>query len=376
MAQATIRKVPFFVYPDIYQSDAAEIDETIRAVCSRGAFIMQRELEEFESNVAELVGVKHVIGMANATDALHLAVRAAGIGPGDEVIFSSHTMVATPAAVHYAGATPIPVECGEDHLIDADAVRAAITENTKAIMPTQLNGRTAAMDPIVALAEQHGLMILEDAAQALGSRYKGQAAGSFGLGGCISFYPAKTLGCLGDGGCWLTNDDHMNDQLRLLRDHGRDSSGDVSVWGLNSRLDNVQAAILNIKLKRYPEAITRRREIASLYDSMLRDVPGLKLPPAPTSDGEHFDIFQNYEIEAEDRTELRAYLSERGIGSLIPWGGKATHQFDKLGFHQSLPFTERLFERVLMIPLNTSMTDEDVVHVAQTITQFYQDKDF
>ncbi|HJN13329.1 MAG TPA: DegT/DnrJ/EryC1/StrS family aminotransferase, partial [Pirellulaceae bacterium] len=239
------RKVPFFNYPDVYLSDENSLLSIMQDVCKRGAFIMQKDLREFEQNVASYVGVKHVVGLANATDALHLAVRAAGIGPSDEVIFSSHTMVATPAAVHFAGATPIPVDCGSDHLIDPDAVAAAITPRTKAIMPTQLNGRTADMDALEAIASKHGLLILEDSAQALGSKFKGRSAGTIGVAGCISFYPAKTLGCFGDGGCLLTNDDSIYEQTLLLRDHGRNADGDVVMWGLNSRLDNLQAAVLN-----------------------------------------------------------------------------------------------------------------------------------
>ena len=219
------REVPFFNYPSVFTTDETKLLELIQDVGRRGAFIMQSDLEEFESMLAEYVGAKHVIGMANATDALHFLVRASGIGPGDEVIFCSHTMVASPAAIHFAGAKPVPVECGNDHLIDPQAVAAAVTPRTKAIMPTQLNGRTAKMDALREIAEMHDLLILEDSAQALGSRFKGQCAGTFGAGGCISFYPAKTLGCLGDGGCLITNDSQVYEEVLLMRDHGRNHEG-------------------------------------------------------------------------------------------------------------------------------------------------------
>lgn len=363
--------VPFFNYPEVFVSEEESLMSIFCDVGRRGAYIMQTDLEEFERAVAEYVGAKHVLGMANATDALHLAVRAAGIGPGDEVIFASHTMVATPASVHFAGATPVPVECGADHLIDPDAVEAAVTPRTKAIMPTQLNGRTADMDALQAIADRHGLIVIEDAAQALGSRYKGKCAGTFGVAGCISFYPAKTLGCLGDGGCLITNNDDIYEMVRLTRDHGRDEFGDVVVWGLNSRLDNLQAAILNHKLKSYEASITRRREIATMYHESLSSIEGLRLPPPPGSEPDHFDIFQNYEIEAANRDELRAYLRSKGVGTLIQWGGKAVHQFEKLGFEQELPYTTELFTRLLMLPLNTSLTNEDVHYVADCVKQFY-----
>lgn len=366
------RSVPFFNYPSVFKNDEEAIVDIVRAVGNRGAYIMQSDLEQFEKAVAEYVGSKYVIGMANATDALHFAVRAAGIGPGDEVIFSSHTMVATPAAIHFAGATPVPVECGADHLIDPDAVEQAITPQTRAIMPTQLNGRTADMDALQAIADRHGLIILEDAAQALGSKFKDQCAGTFGVAGCISFYPAKTLGCLGDGGCLITNDDHIYEQVMLLRDHGRNHEGEVVMWGLNSRLDNLQAAILNHKFASYDQDIARRREIASIYQERLCQQSELVLPPAPGSEVDHFDIFQNYELEAEDRDALRTYLREKGIGTLIQWGGKAVHQFPALGFDQQLPFTEKLFQRMLMLPLNTALSDEDVLYVCDSIQQFYE----
>ena len=365
------RSVPFFNYQKFFTDTESELTPIITDVCRRGAFILQKDLAEFEESLAKFVGAKYVIGMANATDALHFAVRGAAIGPGDEVIFCSHTMVASPASVHFAGATPVPVECGEDHLIEPAAVEAAITPRTVAIMPTQLNGRTANMDALQAIADKHGLMIIEDSAQALGSKFKGKSAGTFGIAGCISFYPAKTLGCFGDGGCLITSDDALYEQVMLLRDHGRNHDGEVVMWGLNSRLDNLQAAILNYKMKTYEQDIERRREIARMYDEQLRDIPGIHLPPAPDSDPDHFDIFQNYEIEVDHRDQLQAHLREQGIGTLVQWSGKAVHQFPKLGFDVSLPKTEKMFERCIMIPMNTMLDDDDIHYVCETMNKFY-----
>ncbi len=365
------RTVPFFIYPHVFLADEAGLMEVIADVGRRGAFIMQRDLEQFERDLALRLGVKHVVGMANATDALHLAVRAGGLGAGDEVIFCSHTMVATAAAIHFAGATPVPVECGPDHLIDPASVAAAVTPRTKAILPTQLNGRTADMDALQAIADRHGLTIIEDAAQALGSKFKGRSAGTFGVAGAISFYPAKTLGCLGDGGCAMTNDDGMCEKLLLLRNHGQKDVGDVVAWGLNSRLDNLQAAILNHRLKSYDRVVARRREIAARYERHLGALAQLRLPPPPTDDGDHFDIFQNYEIESQRRDALRQFLRDRGIGTLIQWGGRAVHQFSKLGFTRRLPYVEELFTRLLMLPMNMSLTDDDVDYVCAAIKEFH-----
>jgi len=367
----TIRSVPFFNYPYVFTSQEDELLAIIRDVGRRGAFILQKDLQDFERHLAEFTGAKYALGVGNCTDGLIIALRAAGISSGDEVIFCSHTMVATAAAIHFAGGVPVPVECGADHLIDPASVEAAITPRTRAIMPTQLNGRTCDMDALQAIADKHGLLIVEDAAQALGSRYKGKMAGTFGVAGAISFYPAKNLGCLGDGGGVLTNDSQIYEKMVLLHDHGRDESGEVVTWGLNSRLDNLQAAILDHKLARYDREVGRRREIAALYQDMLGDVQELILPPAPGSDPDHFDVFQNYEIEAERRDDLRAFLKENGVGTLIQWGGKAVHQFEGLGFKVSLPYTERMFTRCLMLPMNSSLSDDDVAYICETVRRFY-----
>lgn len=365
------RSVPFFNYPFVYNSREADFEAIFRNVGRRGSFIGGKELCSFENNLSAFTGVRHALGVSNATDGLHIALRAAGIGRGDEVIFCSHTMVATAAAIHFAGATPVPVECGEDHLMDPDSAAVAVSSRTRAILPTQLNGRTCKMDSIQNIAEKHDLLIIEDTAQALGSKYKGRQAGTFGIASAVSFYPAKTLGCLGDGGAVLTNDDEVRRKMFLLRDHGRDETGEVVMWGLNTRLDNLQAAFLDFKLARYQGEIDRRRQIAKLYHEQFKNVAELVLPPAPDSNPDHFDIFQNYEIEAERRDDLKTYLKDHGIGTLIQWSGKAVHQFAALGFNISLPFTERLFTRCLMLPMNTSLADEDVDYIAATVRQFY-----
>lgn len=367
------KSVPFFNYSFLFHSQKENFLKVFQDVGSRGAFIAQRDLSSFEMQLAEFSGAKYAVGVGNATDALELLIMAAEVGPGDEVIFCSHTMVATASAIHMAGAIPVPVDTGADHLIDPLSIERAITSRTKAILPTQLNGRTCNMDAIQEIADKHNLLIFEDSAQALGSRYKGRHAGTFGVGGCISFYPAKILGCLGDGGAVLCNDFEIYEKIMLLRDHGRNpETGDVELWGRNSRLDNLQAAFLNLQFMDYNLVISRRREIASIYQECLGDLEQLTLPPAPDSSPEHFDVFQNYELEAEQRDALKMYLAEHGVGTLVQWGGKAVHQFKKLGFTETLPYTERLFERMLMIPLNLSLLDDDVHYVADSIRAFYQ----
>ncbi len=372
MTPTLARSIPFFDYPQLFTAQEEALVAIFRDVGRRGAFIQQQDLTRFEQNLARFLTARHALGVGNATDGLLIALRAAGIGPGQEVIFSSHTMVATAAAIHFAGAVPIPVECGPDHLIDPSSVEAAITPRTRAVIPTQLNGRTADMAALQVIGNRHGLTIVEDAAQALGSRFRGQCAGTFGAAAAISFFPAKVLGCLGDGGAVITNDDAVFDRMLQLRDHGRRADGEIVSWGLNSRLDNLQAAILDARLQEYPAVIERRRAIARLYRAQLHNLEELKLPPGPDDDADHFDIYQNYEIEALRRDRLRAHLNESGIGTLLPWGGKAVHQWDKLGFTKKLPLTEKIFEQILLLPLNMSITDEEVTHVCNAIYHFYR----
>lgn len=365
------RSVPYFNYQRAFSEREDELMEVIRDVLRRGAFIMQKDLADFEAHLASYIGVKHVIGVANATDGLHMAWRAAGLRLGDEVIVCSHTMAATAAAVHFAGGVPVPVEVGPDRCIDPASVRKAITNKTKAICPTQLNGRTTNMDALQAIADEHRLFILEDSAQALGSEYRGRKAGTFGVAGVFSFYPAKILGCPGDGGAVVTNDDTIAEKLRLLRDHGRDVHGEVVEWGLNSRLDNIFAAILDWQFRDYPRIIARRRAIAALYTEGLGNLNELGLPPAPDSDPNHFDVYQNYEIEADRRDELKEHLKAAGIGTLIQWGGKALHHFAAHKMTATLPATDRFFSRCIMLPLNTMISNEDVAYVISTVRRFY-----
>lgn len=366
------KSVPFFPYNRFFASQEKEFLAVMTDVLRRGAFILQKDLVEFEKNIAEYLGVKHCLGMANCTDALIIGLRAAGVKPGDEVIVSSHTFIATAAAVHFVGATPIPVECQSDHMIDPKAVEAAITKKTTCLMPTQLNGRTCNMDALEAIAKKHNLLIVEDSAQGLGSKFKNRFAGTFGAVGTFSFYPAKILGCFGDGGAIITNDDKIAEEVYAVRDHGRGHDGNITRWGLNSRLDNLQAAVLNLQFKDYTKIMDRRREIANLYQKNLGDLKTLTLPPAPGSEPDHFDTFQNYEIEADRRNELKAFLSENGVGTLIQWGGVPVHQFKDLGFTQKLPFTDKLFERCLLLPMNALVTNEEIDYVCQTIRKFYR----
>ena len=251
------RKVPFFEYPRLWLDDRDELLSVIENVSSTGGFILQKALVDFEKQLAEYTGASFSVGVGNATDGMEIFLDAIGIQEGDEVIISSHTMLATASAIKVCGGIPVPVEIGYDNLIDPEAVENSITSKTVGIMPTQLNGRTCNMDLIKDIAEKNSLFIVEDAAQALGSRYKDKHAGTFGLASAISFFPAKVLGCLGDAGGILVNDKKLYHEIYQIHDHGRDLDGEVKRWGRNSRLDNIQAAILSHKFKSYENVINR-----------------------------------------------------------------------------------------------------------------------
>lgn len=367
-----MRNVPFFNYPYLFKSREDDFINIFKEVGQRGAYILQKDLVEFEINLARFAGTKYGIGVANGTDAIWLALMAAGIGQGDEVIFASHTYIATAASIHFVGAKPIPADCKSDHMIDIESVEKLITAKTKAILPTQLNGRCCDMEALNLLAAKHNLIIIEDAAQGLGAKYNGNGIGYYSKGATISFYPAKNLGSFGDAGGFVTNDKDMYEKVMLLRDHGRNDDGKFVMWGFNSRLDNLQAAFLNYKLSYYNDEIIRRREIAKLYDDNLKDIKELLLPPPPDASLSYFDVYQNYEIEAEKRDELKAFLKDNGIGTLIQWNGQPVHSITSLGFSNiTLPYTEMMFTKCLMLPMNTSLSNEDVLYVCDKMRLFF-----
>ena len=348
----------------------AEMMGTIRGVLAAGDLVMRHQLEDFETNLAAFVGTGHAVGVANCTDGLRLILEALAIGPGDEVVTVSHTFLATLGAIHQTGATPVLVDVGPDHNLDVDLLEAAITSRTRAIMPVHLNGRLCRMDAIADIAARHSLPVVEDTAQALGGSFDGVRGGAWGIAGAFSFYPAKLLGAYGDAGAIVTSDSSLATKLRELRDHGRVSKTEFSGWGWNSRLDNVQAAVLDLKLKLLPEWIERRRRLAGLYDEALADLTQVRRPPAPDG-GRHFDVFQNYVIEAEGRDELAQHLAGRGIETLISPGPIANHH-QPVGLAKfSLPRTERLCATVLSLPLNNVLEEREVLEVATAVQEFY-----
>ncbi len=364
-------KVPFVGYRTQYQNLKQEIDFAMQDVLARGDLIMRKDNDEFEKKLAEFVGTKYAIGLNSGTDALFLSLLALNIGKGDEVITVSHTFVASIAVIVQTGAVPVLIEVGEDFEMDADKIEAAITKNTKAIIPVHYNGRMADMDRIMEIAKKHNLYVIEDAAQGLGASLNGKKAGSIGNTGCFSFYPAKILGCFGDGGALTTNDEKIIEKIKLLRDHGQKTKTELVCFGWNSRLDNLQAAVLNVKMNYLPQWLERRRDIAKTYNAGLADVKQVKTPFGFESE-DRYDVFQNYVLRAEKRDELYGFLKEKEVETLIK-DPVANHLQEGLNLsYFSLPFTELLSKEVISLPMYPELIDEQIKYVVGCIKDFYK----
>jgi dTDP-4-amino-4,6-dideoxygalactose transaminase len=374
MLTTALAPLPFFDWSALYAEHAGQFAAIFHDTASSGGFILQAAVTEFEARLAEFVGARHAIGLSDCTNAMLLGLRACAMPPG-EIILPGHAFIAAAQSIHFAGFRPVPVDlCEHDWLVDPAAIRAAITLATRAIMAVHVNGRMADMDAIAAIAAEHDLVVIEDAAQALGTRLGGRCAGTFGQWGAFSFYPSKTLGCFGDAGALVTDDDALAAAVRAMRNHGagpdKTIAADCAIWGTNARIDNLQAAILSFKLDHYDAAIARRRAIAGRYHDAFAGIVALDLPPPP-DDGSRFDIFQNYELCCDDRGDLRADLKWQGIGTIVQWGGTGIHRFHGLGFDQHLPRTDRFFARSLLLPMNHLLTDRQVARVIDAVCAHY-----
>lgn len=363
-----MRSIPFLDLGVVNRQLGDELEAAFRRVLDSGWFVMGPELEAFEAEFAEYSGVKHCIGVGNGLEALHLLLRAYDIGPGDEVIVPSNTFVATWLAVSECGATPIAVEPNPlTYNIEAAAIKQAITSRTRAIMPVHLYGQPADMDPINDLACKHGLVVIEDAAQAQGALYKGRRAGSLGHAAGTSFYPGKNLGALGDGGAVLTSDDVIADKVRCLRNYGSQIKYQHDVAGYNSRLDELQAAFLRVKLSVLDCWNDRRRQIASRYLRLLSG-KGYLLPVVPDFVDPVWHLFV---IRHARRDALRNYLANNAITSVIHYP-IPPHRQVCYGAYSGcyLPLTEKLAAEVLSLPISPVMGDDDVSRVVEVLSGF------
>jgi dTDP-4-amino-4,6-dideoxygalactose transaminase len=361
----------YFARPSAqYQAHAPAIDAAIRRVLNNPIYIMGEEVRGFEEEFARFVGVEHAVGVANGTDALQLALRAYDIGPGDEVITTAHTAVATIAAIDMTGATPRFVDILPDSYgLDPDQVARAIGPRTKAILPVHIYGHPVEMGPLVELAERKGVVLIEDCAQAHGARWQGRLVGSIGQIGCFSCYPTKNLGAIGDAGIVTTHDANIAEKLRLLRQYGWRHGQVSEIPGYNSRLDELQAAILRVKLPLLEATNAARRRIAARYSEALSDLPLVLPSEAPGAQS----VFHLCVLRAPQRDRMKAALAERGIIAGIHYPMPAhKHPAYVDRFPASLPVTERVAGEILSLPMYPELTDAQIERVIEGVRLFHR----
>lgn len=338
-------RVRFFDPGKGYKKLKLEMDSEINRVLSAGDLILRNDVEDFESNIAEYVGTKYALGLNSCTDALYLALRALKIGPGDEVLVPSRTFVASAQVIVLAGATPV--------YYDIDGI-LNFSEKTKAIIPVHIEGAfDQHFEDICLMAKNKGWYIIEDAAQALGATQNGKRAGSIGIAGCFSFYPAKILGAYGDAGALVTDNEAIYNYVKGCRNHFKETASD---WGINSRLDNLQAAILNVKFKYFNEALARREEVAKRYEEALKALPIILPLHTPGR------VWQDYIIRTDERDALYAYLSLQGIETM-----KNNYPFPV----PKLPGAQKYEDETLRLPCNELLEDDEIEYVIKNVIEFY-----
>ncbi|MBN3033104.1 MAG: DegT/DnrJ/EryC1/StrS family aminotransferase [Candidatus Saganbacteria bacterium] len=362
--------IPFF---DITRQNSAlrqEIDSALARVVDKGHFILGENVAALEKEFAAYCGTKFAVGVASGTDALHLALRAAGIQPGDEVITSPFTFVATAEAIKYCGATPVFADI-EPNTFNIDPVQAAkkITKKTRAILPVHLYGLACDMAKLSNLAKEHDLKLIEDCAQASGATFNGRQAGSFGDAGCFSFFPTKNLGCFGDGGLITTNDERLAEEVRVLRGHGSRKTYHYDLIGYNSRLDELQAAVIRVKMPHLDHLIASRRKKAALYRQQLKDLKEITLPPEPAG-----HTFNQYTLRVKDRDKLFERLKAQQAGAMVyyPLSLHLQKAFAPLGHKPGdFPESEMAQEEVISLPIFPELADGEVDAVCQAIKGYF-----
>jgi dTDP-4-amino-4,6-dideoxygalactose transaminase len=351
-----------------YQQLKAEIDQAIHGVLDTSHYILGPQGQALENEVAAYLGVKHAIGVSSGTDALHLALRAAGLGEGDEVITSPFTFIATAEAIAYVGATPVFVDIDPRTFnLDAELVRQAITPRTRAILPVHLFGQPADLAPLKQLCDEHGLLLIEDCAQSFGATYAGKQSGSWGAFGCFSFFPSKNLGCYGDGGMLVTNDDGLAEQARMLRNHGSKVRYHHDIIGYNSRLDELQAAILRVKLRHIDEFNRLRRHNAHYYSARLAE---MGVTP-PFEDGKGVHVYHQYTLLSDRRDALQQALTGAGCASAVYYPIPLHRQnvFADACKSFSLPVSEQVAARCLSLPIYPELSEAQMDRVIAAIRE-------
>lgn len=368
-------KVPF-VYLKQQFANPRPFFKEMKKVIVEGDFTLGRKLAEFEDHVASKFKVKHVIGVANGTDALFLVLKALGIGPGDEVITAPNSFVASASCSALVGAKPTFCDVRDDYTLDPQKLENAITKRTKAVIPVHLSGIMADMAPINRIAKKHNLFVIEDAAQAAGAQYNGKFSGTLGIAGCFSFHPLKILNILGDGGMITTNDDKLATSLRLWRNHGLRTRDDVVFFAYNSRMDTLQAAVADVVLKDIDRVVRLRRKHAALYDKLLGALePEVHIPKRDLSEKPTVHTYTQYVIQAKRRNALQTYLNSKGIETKVhyPVPLHLQEAAKYLGYKKGdFPVTEKQADTILSIPDHQYLNESQIRYVVDCIKEFYK----
>jgi dTDP-4-amino-4,6-dideoxygalactose transaminase len=370
-SSTTTMRVPFVNLGALHAPIKAELLEAMGRVIDSGMYVLGAEVDEFERQFAALCGARFAVGLNSGTDALTFALRALGVGPGDEVITAANSFVASAGCAAMVGARPVLADVGDDYNLDPASVERAITPRTKAMIPVHLTGRPAKMDELLQLAQAHNLYVVEDAAQAVCAEYRGHGVGTLGVAGCFSLHPLNTLSAIGDGGVLTTDDPALYEEVKVLRNLGLKTRDDAVVWSGNSRLDTLQAAALLVKLKYIQDWTEQRRANARRYRELLAGLPQVT---TPTEEPYERAVYQVFKILAADRDALQAYLAEHGIGSAVHYAlplhlNTVAAELDYAP--GSFPVTEQQAERILSIPVYHTLTPAEIEYVAATIRAFY-----
>ena len=363
--------VPYVNLPAQHAPIKDKLLAAVAQVLDHGQFILSDEVTEFENRFAELCGVSYAVGVNSGTDALILALKALGIGPGDEVITVPNSFVASTGCIMAVGAQPVFVDVRDDFNIDPTLIEPAITNQTKAILPVHLTGRPAAMDTIVDLAKAYGLFVVEDAAQAVGARFNGRPVGSWGNVGCFSLHPLKTLNACGDGGVLTTDDPGLFEEFKVWRNIGLRSRDDCVLWGHNSRLDSIQAAMLLVKMQFFGNWTERRRANACFYQERMAAIPQVQIPVDLACER---SVYHTFVIQASRRDELKAYLAERDIGTAIHYAVPIHLQAAAagLGYQSgSFPVTEKQAGRILSLPVHSDLEPDQMDYVVDCMQEYF-----
>ena len=365
-------EIPFNDLKKNYTQKKTKIDSAIKDVLESGYYILGNKVKKFEEEFATYIGTKHAIGVANGLEALQISLLSMDIGKGDEVITTSHSAVATTLAIVAVGAKPIFVDIDEYFHIDENKIEGKITNKTKAIIPVHLFGQAVEIEAIMKIAKKHKLMVIEDAAQAHGAKFKSKKVGSFGDTGCFSFYPTKNLSAFGDAGMIVTNDDDLAEKCKMIRNYGQKNRYEHEVYGVNSRLSELQAAILSVELTELDKNNKKRQKVAEQYIKELANIKQIILPKRRAGAD---SVFHLYVIETNKRDELQKYLKENGITTLIHYPipihkQKCLKEYNNI----VLPITEEKAEKILSLPIHPHLTKKEVAYVCQHIKQFFHEK--